>query len=1119
MSFFLKSFFAISLSMLASMTAFGLSFEEVFQSNSYWKEAETVSISKSGKQLNISGGAGNNLYFKRRATNKDGDLVSRDSWADSQISFEYMLTEDASAKVILQGRYAVALTNSEQAVLTHHHAGGVEARISEQKNGAPPLLDAAKSAGEWQRVDIKFRAPRYDDASRKVEDAFFIEVTLNGHLVQQNLLVKGFGESSRFAWEAHHGPLIIAVSEGEIALRAIDVRHADFSAIKIPAASGQKTNIEELVDFVALGSEAFHALGCGSCHAVKENDPSVKSGPNLFGLFKRTPRDREVAEGEDSHRFKIKADRSYLLNSVRKPAALRAVAEAGASVGEAYLPIMPPYSDQAVSDKQVDAIAAYLMTLNPLKDQGPAIHLVTKDGPAQYDPLVDDLQLLVNDLTRIQRGPMEGVSARSIHVGQTNGINYSFDPRVLAITKVWQGGFLDVSGELKNRGGRGLKPGYESRTLEVGEAGFLLAPLNSKNQLIDFSFKEAVFNDMATITESLFSQQDHLTRLNAVDAQFLGYQQDSKKSTSSPQFHYRIGKNLISITTQIASNGETQIHIQGEFKTAQRFAINTQIMHEPKVSVGKLEQGFANEVLTWSIPASTNNKIALTATLKVATASWRPTPSKFVYQKQKLQVIPAQANLPEGYRIESYLPPRDNYGREQLFEALGLAVAEDGTIVVATRTAGIWRIVKGEWQLFAEGLFDSLGVVIEDKKGLQLVVGQKAELTRITDTNGDGLADKFETLFDAHSYHGNYHAYMHGPARGPDGAYYLALNLSHADEAVYKADGMYMGTSGGLSGWAVRVTRDAKYELWANGLRSPAGIGTAPDGRLWYADNQGEFVATSKIFLLKKDAFYGHPSSLVDLPGMTPESPQISWEKVRERREKAVILLPQNRVANSPGHPVWDATKGRFGPFSGHMFIGDQTQSNLLRVVTEVVDGIEQGVVIPFATGLESGVMRPVFLADGSLMLGQTGRGWQAKGGHVASLQRIVRESKAVPLGIYSVSARADGFEIKLTKPALDGRDKVQVSELLRLSSWVYRDAPDYGSEVLDERQESIEALTWSEDNTSLHVRLASLQQPEIHPQQTARVYHFALDAQTLFNSPESLLLEAYYTLYQFPAR
>ncbi len=133
----------------------------------------------------------------------------------------------------------------------------------------------------------------------------------------------------------------------------------------------------------------------------------------------------------------------------------------------------------------------------------------------------------------------------------------------------------------------------------------------------------------------------------------------------------------------------------------------------------------------------------------------------------------AQAGLPAGYSIENYYPPKDNYGRDQLFEALGLAVAKDGTIVVATRTAGIWRIVNGEWRLFAEGLFDSLGVVVEDGKGLTVVAGQKAELTRISDTNGDGIADNYETLFDAHSYHANYHSYMHGPVRGKDGVLLL----------------------------------------------------------------------------------------------------------------------------------------------------------------------------------------------------------------------------------------------------------------------------------------------------------------------------------------------------------
>ena len=1117
MSFRMKLFILVLILLAKPVVAEDLpDFAALFKSYASWQEVDSVTPAKDATQLNVIGSKGASVLFKD--AQEEEDLVSQGFFSDSQISFEFMLAKDARAQVYLQGRYAINLTNvASQQILTHQDAGGLDARIKDslQADGVAPLVNGAKSAGEWQRMDIKFRAPRFDDARNKVENALFIEVSLNGEIVQQNTLATGVTQSSRYGWEDQFGPLIIANVNGAVALRAFDIRHADFSAVKVPLSSGEKTNIEELTDLVAVGKETFHSLGCASCHAIKEDDPSVKSGPNLFGLFKRIPRDREVVEGEDNRRFTIKANRNYLLKSIREPASQRAVAETGSSIGEAYLPIMPPYSTQAISEKQIDAISAYLATLNPLQDQGPAILLVTKEGPVQYDPLKDDLQLLVDDQTRIQRGPMEGVSGRSIHVGQTNGINYTFDPRLLAIAKIWQGGFLDVSGELKNRGGRGLKPGYESRVLELGQAQFLMAPLDDKGQQIDFSFKEAVFNDTETIAESLYSKQDHLERLKAIDAQFLGYEQDSSSPQSRPLFRYRIGKNYLFTETHIAEDGETVIRIRGQFVTPQAFAINAEVLHDVQVSVGDIKINSDNTKTTWTIPAKANRDIVLNAKLKLASSSWRPKSSDFVYQKQDLQIIPAQAELPEGYRVESYLPPRDNYGREQLFEALGLAVAEDGTIVVATRTAGIWRIVKGEWQLFAEGVFDSLGVLIEDKKGLQLVVGQKAELTRITDTNSDGRADKFETLFDAHSYHGNYHAYMHGPARGSDGAYYITLNLSHSDEAVYKAGGMYMGTSGGLSGWAIRVTPEGKYELWANGLRSPAGIATAPDGRLWYSDNQGEFVATSKIFVLKKDAFYGHPSGLVDLPGMTPDSPQIAWEKVREKRQKAVILLPQNRVANSPGHPVWDTTDGRFGPFSRHMFIGDQTQSNLLRVVTETVDGIEQGVVIPFAAGLESGVMRPVFLADGSLLLGQTGRGWQAKGGHVASLQRIVRDKQTLPASIFTVTTRADGFEIKFTKPVLAAPESAQP---LKLSSWVYRDAPDYGSEVMDEHEELIKSLAWSDDKTSLFVRLASTKQANIHPQQTARVYHFSVDAKTLFGEEAPHSLEAYYTLYRFPA-
>ena len=45
-----------------------------------------------------------------------------------------------------------------------------------------------------------------------------------------------------------------------------------------------------------------------------------------------------------------------------------------------------------------------------------------------------------------------------------------FDPRLLAVVKIWQGGFLDMSGELIGRGNRGLALGYDSREIASASA-------------------------------------------------------------------------------------------------------------------------------------------------------------------------------------------------------------------------------------------------------------------------------------------------------------------------------------------------------------------------------------------------------------------------------------------------------------------------------------------------------------------------------------------------------------------------------------------------------------------------------------------------------------------------
>ncbi len=1012
-----------------------------------------------------------------QAAPKDRGLATRSTLADSVTAFEYRAPAGSRATLYVQGRYAFDLVGN----------------------------------GEWVPFSLRFRAPRFDAGFNKIENAFALEVR-NGTDFRRSVIIENPGPNAVFGGEDRRGPAFVVVQQGPFSLRNSRHDPADFEQLKLPKVSGGDTNEKELQDLVAVGKNTFTQLGCEACHLVEQNSAAVSSGPNLFGLFRDDPRNREVVEGGEGHRFQIKAGREYLHRSIRAPADQLAVAESGPTKGQPYLPVMPPFAKDILSDAQIDAIGDYLATLNEGRSRGPITKLATLAPAAPYDPLTDAMQWLVGDEVRLQRGPLPGTSGRAIHVGNPNGVNYSFDPRLLAVVKIWQGGFLEMSGEFVNRGNNGLALGFDSREIGFGDREYLLAPLNAAGLPVDFSFKEGKFQDFSTFKAALYSKDDQLARIAAVDAQFLGYSRDSKDKTAAPVFKYRIGKNVIEVSTAISERGDVTIAVSGALVAAQAFVLNPQLLKGASVSGGSIAGD------RWTLPAG-KTQATLKGNVAVGGKAWRPAASNYAYKRAPLVKAASTAKLPAGYSIENYYPPKDNYGRDQLFEALGLSVAKDGSVVVATRSAGLWRIVNGEWRLFAEGLFDSLGVVVEDGKGLTVVAGQKAELTRVSDTNGDGIADKYETLFDAHSYHANYHSYMHGPVRGADGAYYLALNLVHdGGGTAYMGGGSVMGTWGGFNGWAVRVEGSGKFQLFAYGLRSPASVGAAPDGRIWYTDNQGDFVGTSKMFELKKDRFYGHPAGLVDLPGMTPDSPEIAYDRWADRREKAVILFPHNRVANSPGNPAW-LTQKKFGPFAGQMVIGDQTQSNLLRVVTQKVGDVEQGSVMPFFEGLESGVMRPVFLPDGSLLLGQTGRGWQAKGGKVASLQHVRWDGKTVAPQILDMQASAQGFRINLTQPLGNGVSEAILKSALSLESWTYRDAPDYGSPELDLHGEDTTAIVIGKDRRSIDITLASTEQKTVHPRQIARVYHLKLASQTLFDANAPAELNAYYTLRQFPAK
>jgi hypothetical protein len=427
---------------------------------------------------------------------------------------------------------------------------------------------------------------------------------------------------------------------------------------------------------------------------------------------------------------------------------------------------------------------------------------------------------------------------------------------------------------------------------------------------------------------------------------------------------------------------------------------------------------------------------------------------------------------------------------------MGMALdPADGSLVVTTRTAGVWRLKDNTWTMIAEGLLDSLGVVVEKDR---LIVGQKTEVTELRDLDQDGFYENFRTLSDDFLITENYHEYLHGPAKGKDGNYYFLLNLSHTDgRHIHKANGRFMGSQGGYRGWAMQVTPDGQTKPFAMGLRSPAGLATGPDGKLYYTENQGEYNGTSKLHLLREGKYYGHPSGLVDLPGMKPESPGIAWDKWVPKREVSLALMPHARIANSPGSPVWDTTGGKFGPFAGEMFCGDQTLSTLFRILPKKNN---EASLIHFGDGFPSGVMRLCFDKDGALFVGQTGRGWRARGGSQQALVKLTYVGSNEPT-LQDISRDGETFTLHFTGDT----SKLEASSGLTIESWYYHDKPDYGSPTNNKLNESIVSEKIDPTSGTVTVTLA----PNKNRQGGTRVFRFFSK-----NLPHNRkgVLEAYYT-------
>ena len=447
--------------------------------------------------------------------------------------------------------------------------------------------------------------------------------------------------------------------------------------------------------------------------------------------------------------------------------------------------------------------------------------------------------------------------------------------------------------------------------------------------------------------------------------------------------------------------------------------------------------------------------------------------------------------------------------KELAVEAGSFEVLPDGKRLAISTRRGDILIADGVFQehpeptfkKFAEGLDEIFGMSYRDGS---FIVNQQAEVTRITDDNKDGLADRFETISDVWGFR-NYHEFAFASKPDPEGNVWIALCLSESYNSKVP-----------FRGWCLKITPEGKAIPICSGIRSPCGIGPNEHGVMFYAESQGPWNGSCSLKVLEPGGFMGHPVSFnwydlapelgpAPVKPNTPSRLEIERKRVKELVPYAVVF-PYKRMGRSISGYMVDRTGGQFGPFENQIFIGDFSLGVVMRATTEKVNGVWQGACYPFREGFDTGLLAVQFTPNGNLIAGGTNRGWPVRGPKAYSVQRLDWTGK-VPFEIKEITAKPQGFKLTFTKPVDPQIAAIPSTYQLKTFTHLYRQG--YGSPEVDQTTPEVTKVVVGKDGLSVVVDVKGLVQGHVHD------FHMP----TMKSTDGKMLLHAsaYYTLNEIP--
>ena len=372
---------------------------------------------------------------------------------DIEIEFEVLLPKEANSGFYFQSRYELQLRDTaEDEDVSSDDLGGIYAqwKTDEEKEtigGSAPVLNAARSAGLWQRFKVLFRAPTFDATGKKISNAKFDHVYLNGYLIQNDVEVSGPTIGALYTDEVAMAPLMIQGDHGPIAIRNIDYKVysndrvtlsnlnykvyegkfdyiPDFATLEV-IKEGQASNFDDLSKLAGM-NDGYCIIFEGDIEVPKDGQYLFETGIDDGG---NTYIDDElVIHNQGDPGFGIERGMIELTKGTHK------------LKQSFYQEVWGAYIKMSIEGPGIEKAEF------PLREKAQSATATNPDT---------DYIVTVGDEPEIIRGFVDHYGQKKTHIlsiGTPQGIHYSYDTRNNKLVNLWKGEFADVSRMWKNRG-------------------------------------------------------------------------------------------------------------------------------------------------------------------------------------------------------------------------------------------------------------------------------------------------------------------------------------------------------------------------------------------------------------------------------------------------------------------------------------------------------------------------------------------------------------------------------------------------------------------------------------------------------------------------------------------